>query len=106
MTRKTHNAEEGSQKKKAKKEGFTFTDDGCRTELRVGALLILAAVFLWLWLGPLTSMKLFLAGVPLLNHRCPLAGVPGAEGPPRLPVEARSHLGHRWDRDATGSDLP
>ena len=57
--------------KKEKKEPFTFTDDGCRTEIRVGTLIILAAVFLWLWLGPTTSSILYFVGLPLI-----LIGVP------------------------------
>lgn len=77
--------EDAKKKKKAKKEGFTFTDDGCRTELRVGALLILAAVFLWLWLGPPTSMKLFLAGVPLLIIGVPLQAFQALKGRPGFP---------------------
>jgi len=28
------------------KEGFTFTDPGCRTEIRLGNLLILTSIFL------------------------------------------------------------
>jgi hypothetical protein len=51
--------------------GFCFTDPGCRTEVRLGALIILAAVFLWLWLGPTTSSRLYLIGAPLL-----LIGIP------------------------------
>jgi hypothetical protein len=49
----------------------TFTDDGCRTEVRLGALIILIAVFLWLWFGPATSAKIFMCGVPFL-----LVGIP------------------------------
>lgn len=51
--------------------GFCFTDPGCRTEVRLGALIILAAVFLWLWLGPTTSSRLYMVGAPLL-----LIGIP------------------------------
>lgn len=51
--------------------GFTFTDPGCRTEVRVGALLVIAAVFLWLWLGPVRASYLYLLGTPFL-----LVGVP------------------------------
>ena len=51
--------------------GFCFTDPGCRTDVRVGALLVLAAVFLWLWWGPTVSSRIYLVGVPFL-----LAGVP------------------------------
>lgn len=43
-----------------------FTHPGCRSELRVGALLVLAGTFLWNFAGPSLSMKLALAGLPLL----------------------------------------
>ena len=56
---------------KSSSAGFAFTDPGCRTDVRLGALLILAAVFLWLWLGPTTASRLYLIGAPLL-----LWGVP------------------------------
>ena len=42
-----------------------FTEDGCRTDLRLGALLILAAVFLWWFLGPDFCSKVYLVGAPL-----------------------------------------
>ena len=48
------------------KAWLTFTDDGCRTELRIGALLVLVAVFVWLWLGPDIASRLALVGLPLL----------------------------------------
>ncbi|TVR15460.1 MAG: DUF308 domain-containing protein [Planctomycetota bacterium] len=51
---------------------FTFTDGGCRTEVRIGLLLMLAAVFLWLWLGPTMSARLYLLGCPLLIVGIPL----------------------------------
>jgi hypothetical protein len=50
---------------------FAFTDPGCRTEVRLGALIILAAVFLWLFFGPTTCSRLYLLGAPLL-----LVGIP------------------------------
>lgn len=56
---------------KAESIPFTFTDGGCRTEVRLGLLLMLAAVFLWLWLGPTLSARLYLLGAPLL-----LVGIP------------------------------
>jgi len=69
------------------KPGFAFTTDGCRTDVRVGALLVLMAVFLWLWLGPGTSSKLYLIGAPLL-----LVGVP------MQAIQARRHgrPGYPW----------
>jgi hypothetical protein len=59
-----------AEQKKAS-AGFAFTDPGCRSDIRLGALLILAAVFLWLWLGPTTASRLYLLGAPLM-----LWGVP------------------------------
>lgn len=50
---------------------FCFTDPGCRTEVRLGALIILAAVFLWLFFGPTVCSRLYLLGAPLL-----LIGIP------------------------------
>jgi hypothetical protein len=44
---------------------IVFTEDGCRTDLRLGALLILAAVFLWWFLGPDVCSKAYLVGAPL-----------------------------------------
>lgn len=52
------------QAEKAAKPRFTFTDDGCRIEIRIGTLLVLAAVFVWLWLGPAVSQKLAIVGIP------------------------------------------
>ena len=56
----------------AHKKAFTFTDDGCRTEIRLGVLLILAAVFVWLWLGPRWSAGLYFLGLPLVLIGAPL----------------------------------
>lgn len=43
-----------------------FTLPGCRTELRLGALLVLAGTFLWNFAGPSLAMKLAVIGLPLL----------------------------------------
>lgn len=63
---------------------FCFTDPGCRTEVRLGALIILAAVFLWLFFGPTVCSRLYLLGAPLLFIGIPIqalqarrAGRPG-----------------------------
>ena len=45
---------------------FAFTDPGCRTELRVGALLVLAGTFLWNFVGPSVAIKLAIVGAPLV----------------------------------------
>lgn len=48
------------------KPGFKFTVPGCRTELRLGAFLVLAGTFLWNFVGPTWAMRLVLVGAPLL----------------------------------------
>ncbi|MFW5845991.1 MAG: hypothetical protein ACOCXJ_07175, partial [Planctomycetota bacterium] len=50
---------------------FTFTDPGCRTELRLGALGVLAGVFLWQWWLELAQVTLFI-GLPLVLVGMPL----------------------------------
>lgn len=68
--------------------GFSFTDDGCRTEIRIGALLVLMAVFLWLWLGPATSTKLYFVGLPLLLVGVPIQAIQARrEGRPGFPTK-------------------
>ncbi len=68
-----------------KKPGFAFTDPGCRSDVRIGALLILAAVFLWLWFGPATSAKIFLAGAPLILWGIPWQAFQARSGRPGYP---------------------
>jgi len=48
------------------KIAFAFTDAGCRTEIRLGALLVLVGVFMWGWLGPAWASPLAWIGVPLV----------------------------------------
>jgi hypothetical protein len=43
-----------------------FTFPGCRSELRLGALLVLAGTFLWNFAGPSLAMRLAVIGLPLL----------------------------------------
>lgn len=57
---------------KPDKQGFTFTEPGCRTEVRLGTLLVLGSVFLWLWLGPAISSLLYFIGLPLILVGAPL----------------------------------
>ncbi len=57
------------------KPGFAFTDPGCRTEVRVGALLVLMGLFLWLWLGPSLSIKLCWIGLPLVAVGVPIQAI-------------------------------
>jgi hypothetical protein len=61
-----------SSDKDKKKDGFAFTDPGCRWDVRLGVLLVLAAVFLWLWLGPAKSSRLYLLGAPFLLYGVPM----------------------------------
>jgi hypothetical protein len=65
--------------------GFTFTDDGCRTELRLGALLLMAGVFLWAFLGPQKSSWLVIAGIPLLLIGVPVQAIQARQGRPGFP---------------------
>lgn len=70
---------------KPAKAAFAFTDPGCRTDIRAGALLILGAVFLWLWFGPQTSAKIYLAGAPLLIWGVPWQALQARAGRPGFP---------------------
>ena len=72
-------------KKRSDKPAFTFTDAGCRSEVRLGALLVLAAVFLWLWLGPQKAGMLYLVGMPLLLVGIPLQAFQARSGRPGFP---------------------
>jgi len=54
---------------------FCFTDPGCRTEVRLGALIVLAAVFLWLFFGPTVCSRLYLIGAPLLLIGIPIQAI-------------------------------
>jgi hypothetical protein len=66
--------------------GFAFTDPGCRTDVRLGALVVLGAVFLWLWWGPSASSRLYLAGAALLLWGVPLQALQARrEGRPGFP---------------------
>src|SRR5687767_9889263 len=66
-----------AQAEPAKSSGsaFCFTDPGCRTEVRLGALIILAAVFLWLFFGPTVCSRLYLLGAPLLFIGIPIQAI-------------------------------
>ena len=70
------------------KESLVFTDHGCRTELRAGTLLVLAAVFVWLWLGPGVSGALFMLGMPLVLIGVPLQALDSRnKGRPGYPLK-------------------
>jgi len=78
-------SENSTENAKAPANGFTFTDDGCRTELRLGALLLMAGVFLWAFLGPQKSSWLVIAGIPLLLLGVPLQAFQARKGRPGFP---------------------
>lgn len=64
----------------AKKPAFTFTDPGCRTDVRLGGLIVLVAVFLWLWKGPETCSRVFLVGAALLIWGIPWQAIQARTG--------------------------
>lgn len=63
--------------KKERKPLIVFTDDGCRSEIRLGALLILAAVFFPLFFGPALCVKIGLVGLLLVLIGVPLQALEG-----------------------------
>ena len=77
--------EQAPKPDQASKKAFAFTDPGCRTDIRAGALLILGAVFLWLWFGPQTSAKIYLVGAPLLVWGVPWQALQARSGRPGFP---------------------
>ena len=94
--------------------GFTFTDPGCRTDVRLGALIVLGAVFLWLWWGPTASSRLYLAGAALLLWGVPLQALQGRrDGRPGYPWKLGLAMalggGVMWPgmryRDIAGGDV-
>jgi membrane-bound ClpP family serine protease len=70
----------------AEKLGFQFTIAGCRTELRLGALLVLAGTFLWLFLGPIWCTRLILVGLPLLYVGTVFQALEARRGQPGYPL--------------------
>ncbi|TVR43093.1 MAG: hypothetical protein EA402_10215 [Planctomycetota bacterium] len=56
--------------------------------MRLAILLMLAAVFLWLWLGPARSAMVYFLGVPLLAYGIPLqAWQARSQGRPGYPMK-------------------
>lgn len=79
---------EPAKKKKQKKPGFTFTKDGCRTEIRVGVLLLLAGVFFWLFLGPVACTRICIVGLAAILIGVPLQALDGKRyGRPGYPIQ-------------------
>jgi hypothetical protein len=97
----------------------TFTDDGCRLEVRVGALLAIASVFLWQFLpgfvngGTTVCAFGWLAGTILVVAGIPIQALQARSGRPGYPWKlglALCALGGAmlWDlrfRDAPGAPL-
>lgn len=74
-----------SDAKATKPPVWSFTQDGCRSEIRLGALLVLAAVFVWL-MFPLVAGKLVAIGVPLILVGTLLQTRDAGRGRPGYPV--------------------
>ena len=68
-----------------KKKSFAFTEDGCRTEVRLGGLLVAASTFLWLFAGPDLCSKFYLVGAALLLVGIPIQAIQGRGGRPGYP---------------------
>jgi hypothetical protein len=66
---------------------LTFTDPGCRWELRLGLLLVLAASFLWAWLGPMWAKDVLIIGVPLVLVGAILQAWQARSGRPGYPLK-------------------
>ncbi len=71
----------------SRRPAFTFTDGGCRWELRLGALLSLAACFLWQWLGAEYAGYLLMAGLPLVALGVPIQAWQSRSGRPGYPLK-------------------
>jgi hypothetical protein len=64
---------------------MTVTDNGCRTDVRLGGLLVMASVFLWLFAGPGLSAKGLLLGGLLLAWGVPWQALQARRGRPGYP---------------------
>ena len=58
----------------------TVTDPGCRTDVRLGGLLVMGSVFLWLFAGPSLSAKGLLLGAALLLWGVPAQALQARRG--------------------------
>ena len=74
--------------KKPKKPSWTFTDDGCRWEVRLSLLVMLAAVFLWLFLSPPRSAPLYFIALPVFMVGVVIQAIQGRkQGRPGYPLK-------------------
>lgn len=62
-----------------------FTLPGCRTELRIGALLVLAGTFLWNFAGPTLAIRIAVLGLPLLAAGAVLQALQARRTPESYP---------------------
>lgn len=69
----------------AKRSAFRFTDDGCLSELRFGALLVLAGTFLWNFVGPTWAMRVAMVGAPFLLVGVVMQAIAARRGIPGMP---------------------
>ncbi len=63
----------------------TVTDPGCRTDVRLGGLLVMGSVFLWLFAGPSLSAKFLMLGAVLLLWGVPAQAFQARKGRPGYP---------------------
>jgi hypothetical protein len=72
--------------KKTKREPWTVTDDGCRTEIRVGGLLMFVGLFGWQWLiGPKWGTWLMASGALAILVGVPVQALEARRGRPGYP---------------------
>ena len=64
---------------------ITVTDPGCRTDVRLGGLLVMGSVFLWLFAGPALSAKGLILGGLLLLWGIPAQAIQARSGRPGYP---------------------
>lgn len=109
MTDATTSAASVEPAAKAKKASFAFTTDGCRSELRLGALLVLAGTFLWNFVGPTWAMRVAIVGLPLLLVGVVLQALAARRGVPGMPWKlgiAMLILGAAMTWDFRYRDIP
>ena len=93
----------------AKKASFAFPPAACRSELRLGALLVLAGTFLWNFVGPTWAMRVAVVGAPLLLVGVVMQALAARRGLPGMPWKlgvAMLILGVAMTWDFRYRDLP